>query len=260
MTRLTRTHHAIILAAGMGTRLRPHTKDRPKPLVEVNGTPILFNALAHLAALGIEEVTIVVGYKKEAIKTAVGGRFGTMHIRYVESPVYETTGSAWSLWLAEDVLATQSVFLLEADVFFEPALLSRLAEHPAENVAAVARFDMLMQGSAATLDEQDRIEDVETGRTRADTDQAEPQLYKIVNVYRLSHGMASGRLLPLLRSAVASNERGLFVEQLLQRLARARQLDLVAVHCDDLKWIEIDSVDDLEKAAAIFADNGHRGS
>jgi NDP-sugar pyrophosphorylase family protein len=72
--------------------------------------------------------------------------------------------------------------------------------------------------------------------------------------------MASGSLLPLLRSSVASNERGLFVEQLLQRLARAGKLDLIAVHCDDLKWIEIDSVDDLEKAVAIFADNGPRGS
>jgi NDP-sugar pyrophosphorylase family protein len=228
--------------------------------VEVNGTPILFNALAHLAAVGIEDVTIVVGYRKDTIRTAVGDRFGTMHIRYVESPVYETTGSAWSLRLAEDVLATQSVFLLEADVFFEPALLSRLAEHPAENVAAVARFDMSMQGSVVTLDETDRIEDVETGRTGSDMEPAGPQFYKTVNIYRLSHGMASGSLLPLLRSSVASNERGLFVEQLLQRLARAGKLDLIAVHCDDLKWIEIDSVDDLEKAVAIFADNGPRGS
>ncbi|MCZ7450274.1 phosphocholine cytidylyltransferase family protein [Agrobacterium rhizogenes] len=254
MTPRSATRHAIILAAGTGTRLRPHTLDRPKPLVEVNGTPILVNALENLAAIGIEEITIIVGYRKDAIKAALGDRFKTLLIRYVEAPDYATTGSAWSLWLSADVLAKENLFLLEADVFFEQALLSRLAAHPAESVAAVARFDSCMQGSAVTIDETDRINDVRTGLKASDIDPVSPCFYKTINIYRLSREMAGEKLLPLLRSAAASDERGLFVEQLLERLARRGQLGLVAVHCDDLKWVEIDSADDLDMATVIFAD------
>ena len=53
---------AIILAAGKGSRLAPLTDMAPKPLVEVNGTPIIVNALENLAAFGIKDVYIVKGY------------------------------------------------------------------------------------------------------------------------------------------------------------------------------------------------------
>lgn len=69
---------AVILAAGFGSRLRPLTDLRPKPLVEVNGVPILHNALRNLEAVGVEDVTIVVGYRKDAIQYACGSRFGRL--------------------------------------------------------------------------------------------------------------------------------------------------------------------------------------
>ena len=58
---------AVILAAGVGTRLRPFTNKLPKCLVKVAGVPILDNTLAHLASLGTEEIAIVVGHHKEVI-------------------------------------------------------------------------------------------------------------------------------------------------------------------------------------------------
>lgn len=76
---------AVILAAGCGSRLRPLTDLRPKPLVEVNGTPILHNALGNLEAVGVEEITIVVGYRKDAIQYSCGNHFGNLAINYVES-------------------------------------------------------------------------------------------------------------------------------------------------------------------------------
>ncbi len=54
--------NAVILAAGVGDRLRPFTDKLPKCLAKVAGVPILDNALAHLAALGTEQVAIVVGH------------------------------------------------------------------------------------------------------------------------------------------------------------------------------------------------------
>ncbi len=118
---------AIVLAAGLGSRLRPLTDLRPKPLVEVNGMPILHNALRNLEAIGVGEVTVVVGYRKDAIQYACGSRFGGVEINYVESTVFDRTGSAYSLWLAREVLLSGDCLLLEGDVFFEQDALRRLS-------------------------------------------------------------------------------------------------------------------------------------
>ena len=58
----TTVRKAVILAAGVGDRLRPFTQEFPKCLVPVNGVPILVNALTHLSDVGVTEVVIVVGH------------------------------------------------------------------------------------------------------------------------------------------------------------------------------------------------------
>ncbi|MGY3473645.1 hypothetical protein [Bradyrhizobium ottawaense] len=82
--------HALILAAWSG--LSAAADLNPKPLVQIHGTPILHKALGRV---GVEQVTIVVGYRKEAIQGACGSRFGGVAIKHVESPVYDRTGSGW---------------------------------------------------------------------------------------------------------------------------------------------------------------------
>lgn len=114
---------AVILAAGFGSRLHPLTDLRPKPLIEINGMAILHNALQNLEAVGVREATIVVGYRKDAIQYSCGRRFGDLGIDYIESDVFDRTGSAYSLWLARDALLAGDTYLLEGDVFFEPDAL-----------------------------------------------------------------------------------------------------------------------------------------
>jgi glucose-1-phosphate thymidylyltransferase len=74
---------AVIPAAGRGTRLRPLTDDRPKPLVDVAGQPLLSHGLSQLADLGVSEFVIVVGYRKEAIIDHYGDEFAGVPITYV---------------------------------------------------------------------------------------------------------------------------------------------------------------------------------
>ena len=62
---------ALILAAGLGTRLAPITDDRPKSLVPVNGKPILFKQIENLLKNGITDITVVSGYKGDMLKKTV---------------------------------------------------------------------------------------------------------------------------------------------------------------------------------------------
>src|SRR5260370_39807871 len=76
---------AVILAAGRGTRMRELTNEVPKPMVEVQGKPILRHILEGLVSAGIEQSSIVVGDRKEALQDYVGdGRKAGLQVEYVE--------------------------------------------------------------------------------------------------------------------------------------------------------------------------------
>ena len=60
---------SIILAAGQGTRLAPYTNDRPKCMVEIDGKPMLSYVIENMRSVGIEDINIVTGYKKELINS-----------------------------------------------------------------------------------------------------------------------------------------------------------------------------------------------
>ncbi|MDK1390077.1 phosphocholine cytidylyltransferase family protein [Sinorhizobium sp. 8-89] len=244
---------AVILAAGLGSRLRPLTDLRPKPLVEVNGTPIIHNALRNLKAVGVEEVTIVVGYRKDAIQHACGSHFGGLKINYVESSVFDRTGSAYSLWLAREALVAGDCYLLEGDVFFEEDVLRSLTMGVARNAAAVAPFDPSMEGSAVVLDDEGFISEVRLKQSAANLGVSDgPTLFKTMNLIAFSIADLRSMIVPALDDLIGSGAIKAYTEELLACLIKHRGLQLAATRCDGLRWYEIDSEQDLHVAQAIF--------
>ena len=115
---------AIILAAGMGTRLRPITSSIPKCLVPVNSKPILEHQFEALLLAGIRDVILVVGHLAELLFYKYGTSYGSLNIDYVENPRYDRTNNIYSLWLARQHLNSQ-VLLLEGDLVFDPWPVTR---------------------------------------------------------------------------------------------------------------------------------------
>ncbi|SPP98018.1 phosphocholine cytidylyltransferase family protein [Bradyrhizobium vignae] len=250
---------AIILAAGVGSRLRPLTDLRPKPLVEVNGTSIIHNALRNLEAVGVKEVTIVVGYRKDAIQYACGRRFGAIEIDYVVSPVFDRTGSAYSVWLARDALLSGDCFLLEGDVFFEEDALRYLMISQAPDVAAIAPFDFSMEGSAVLLSDCGFISEFRMKQSGENLVGNGPSLFKAMNLFRLSGPTLKATIVPALDEIIGSGVTQAYTEELLSYLVERRGLQLAAVRCDGLRWYEIDTTDDLQVAERIFGRAKGRG-
>jgi MurNAc alpha-1-phosphate uridylyltransferase len=105
---------AMVLAAGLGTRLRPVTATLPKPLVEINGRTLLDHVIDRLALVGVERVVVNVHYKAEMIVAQLAGR-DHPHIEISEEPELLGTGGGvlQALPLLDDVF-----FVLNSDVFW----------------------------------------------------------------------------------------------------------------------------------------------
>ncbi|MBI2898891.1 MAG: phosphocholine cytidylyltransferase family protein [Planctomycetes bacterium] len=115
---------AVIMAAGVGKRLKPFTEKHPKSLLDVGGRTLLERHLANLEAAGVERTTIVIGHFGDQIRDRFGARFEEMAIRYVENPRY-TRGSILSMHAGLDGLRQSAVFM-DADVLYHPEILRRL--------------------------------------------------------------------------------------------------------------------------------------
>jgi choline kinase len=122
---------AVILAAGVGKRLWPVTQHRPKCLIEIGGKSLLVRHLDILASLGIRQVTLVVGYKQEMIRAAVGAEFGGVELRYVVNEQFQR-GSIGSLWVARNELDGDAV-VMDADVLYDREVMRRLVQSSSPN-------------------------------------------------------------------------------------------------------------------------------
>src|SRR5512132_1294933 len=116
---------AIILAAGVGSRLQVLSGGKPKCLVEIGGRPLILHQLEALADHGIGPVLIVAGYKSEEVRAVVGDR-----AEFVINDRYQETNSLYSLWLARERVDGPFI-LLNCDLFFTPEILERLIDAPA---------------------------------------------------------------------------------------------------------------------------------
>ena len=122
----------IIPLAGLGTRLRPHTYTKPKPLINVAGKPMLAHILDKFRSLDVEEYIFIVGYLGDQIEKYVSQQYG-FKARYVVQ--HEMLGQAHALWLCRDYV-NGPVFMVFGDTYFE-ADLSDVMGTPQDSIAYV---------------------------------------------------------------------------------------------------------------------------
>jgi len=126
--------HAIILAAGRGSRLADYNPEgHPKCLMEFGGRSLLARHLDLLFEFGVRQADLVVGFEADRILDHVASLSSRPEVAYHFNPRYEQ-GSVISLWAAEDTLRSgEPVLLMDADVLYHPDILRRLVETGIEN-------------------------------------------------------------------------------------------------------------------------------
>ena len=114
------TNKAIILAGGLGTRLKSVVKELPKPMAPVQGKPFLEFVFHYLIAQGIEEAILSIGYRGEAIQEYFGDRFQTCQLKYVVED--EPLGTGGAIKKAATLCGDDPFFVLNGDTIFDANL------------------------------------------------------------------------------------------------------------------------------------------
>ena len=245
---------AIILAAGMGRRLGEFTKDNTKCMVEVNGVKLIDRMLGQLSRLSLTRVVIVVGYKGDGLRRHIGDRYrGKLNIEYVENPVYDRTNNIYSLWLAKDKLREDDTLLLESDLIFSDRILGMIVNDSHPNIALVAKYETWMDGTMVRIDSDGNILNFIPKKAFRFEDTGD--YYKTVNIYKFSRSFSSEKYIPFMDAychALGNNE---YYEQVLRVITLLDNSNLKALPVEKEKWYEIDDVQDLDIAEAMFAED-----
>ena len=145
---MERKKTAIILAAGLGSRLMPLTKTDHKCMTKVCGTPIIYNALKNLENQKFDEAIIVVGYLREQLKNQITEFDLNMMITFAENNIYDQTNTIYSLKKGlEKVAEYDELYVIEGDVFFEKAVLDRLIYSDYENATILEPYNEKLDGT-----------------------------------------------------------------------------------------------------------------
>lgn len=241
---------AIILAAGMGKRLKELTANNTKCVVKVNGVSLIERALVALDKHKLSQIVIVTGYKGAELKEFIGEFNINTPIVYVDNPIYDKTNNIYSLALAKEYLVSEDTILLESDLIFEESVISDLIEDKRPSLALVDKFESWMDGTCMTLDEEDRIVDFIPGK-HLKFDEKE-KYYKTVNIYKFSREFSESTYVPFLEAyskAMGDNE---YYESVIKLIALLETNEIRAKRLNGQKWYEIDDVQDLDIAQTLF--------
>ena len=130
-----KTTMAVILVAGVGSRLRPITDDRPKALVDLGGETILARTVRLLTSYGVRKVVLATGYREDAVRAAMQG--ASVAVEYCRNPEFDRTQNSVSLSLCREALGPGAFFKLDGDVVFQRQVLERLDASSAQLAVAV---------------------------------------------------------------------------------------------------------------------------
>jgi len=123
---------AVIVAAGLSTRLHPLTLNSPKPLLDVDGESLLARSVRLLRENGITQIAVVVGYRAEMIADALGHE-----IRCIANPFYRHCNNMGSLWMSRDFVEDDSFVYLHGDLIYSETLLRDFLKTAESSTASV---------------------------------------------------------------------------------------------------------------------------
>ncbi|WP_349763451.1 aminotransferase class I/II-fold pyridoxal phosphate-dependent enzyme [Fusobacterium sp. SYSU M8D902] len=244
---------AIILAAGMGSRLKKITKNKTKCMVEVNGETLIARVLNQLEKYKLDEIIVVTGYKENILKDYIEKLSLKTKIKFCNNEIYDQTNNIYSLSLVKDEMVQNDILLIESDLIFESEILDEIISSSDKNLAAVSPYELWMDGTCVELDKDNNIVNF-TSSKEFGIDKTD-KYYKTINIYKLSKEFNSKYYIPFLEAYIKSKGTDQYYETVFETVIKIIPNQLKGLIIKNIKWYEIDDKQDLDIAESLFAEN-----
>ncbi|MFD9459842.1 sugar phosphate nucleotidyltransferase [Streptomyces sp. NPDC060027] len=243
----------LVLAAGAGRRLRPYTDSLPKALVPVgpagaeDSLTVLDLTLGNFAEIGLTEVGIIVGYRKEAVydrKAALEEKYG-LKITLIDNDKAEEWNNAYSLWCGRDALK-DGVILANGDTVHPVSVERTLLAARGEGKKIILALDTVKK----LADEEMKVV--------VDPDKGVQKITKLMDPSEatgeyigvtLIEGAAADELADALKTVWETDPQQFYEHGYQELVNRGFQIDVAPI--GEVKWVEIDNHDDLAKGREI---------
>ncbi|WBB30171.1 aminotransferase class I/II-fold pyridoxal phosphate-dependent enzyme [Parvimonas micra] len=248
---------AVILAAGLGSRLKKLTENNTKSMVEVNGISLMERMLRILDKKSLSNIIVVTGYKSEFFINYIKSLNINTKLTFINNEIYDKTNNIYSMFLAKSEMINEDSILLESDLIFDDKMITEILEDNRKNLALVVKYERWMDGTCLKINENEEILDFIPGKdfNFKDAD----NYFKTINIYKFSKEFSKNIYFPFLEAYMSANGKNDYYEAVLKTIIDLGKNYIYAkVISDDIKWYEIDDEQDLNIASSIFSNGDEK--
>lgn len=234
---------AVILAAGLGSRLRPITDNLPKCMVPVNGQPIINKQISNLLENGFreDEIIVVGGYKAEVLEEYLNVHFP--NVKLIKNVRYAETNNMYSLYLALKEVGEESLLLMNADVFYDSNVITGLMASEEANAIAVDKSQYLEESMKVCVSEKNDITHISKSISEDD------HFAVSIDVYKISKE-GTIKLMDKVKDFIEiRKDENSWTEVALDQIFETCVFKPYVI---DGNWVEIDNHEDLKLAESLF--------
>lgn len=236
---------AVILTAGVGSRIRPLTDNLPKPLLEIGGKTILGRMVEAILDEDIKEIVVVTGYRASQIQRFLQGSYPAIPFHFIHNEHYNETNTGYSLLQTKQAVGGDAFIKFDADVLFEASILKKLLKSTASALCIDKNINLEAEEVKVITDESMRV--VEVGK-RLDPLTAKGES---IGIEKIEHSAGKVLFAELGRLMKYRKNWQEYYDDSYTTLA-GKGIPMYAVDITGLKWFEIDTIADFKKAGKIF--------
>ena len=236
---------AVILAAGIASRLRPLTNNCPKCLLKIGERSLLQRSMDGLIMNGIKEFVVVTGYLHEQIEDFLKNQYQEVPITFIHNELYASTNNIYSLWLARPEAEGKDILLLDSDIVYDPEMVGRLLRSEHEDVLALNRHPLGEEEMKVVPDGKGRVKEI------SKTCRIEDAIGESIGIEKMSAAYTKAlyrELQPMMEKEGLEN---VFYEKAFERLIPQGHTFWIE-DTSDLFSTELDTVEDFNTAKELI--------
>lgn len=236
---------AIILAAGVASRLRPLTDNTPKCLLKIGERCLLQRTFDALIENGIKDFVIVTGYLSNQIEEFLSNNYSNVDITFIHNDIYDRTNNIYSLWLTRKEAEGKDVLLLDSDILFSPEIITRLLASPQKDILALNNHPLGEEEIKVIVDENGMVKEISKVCSIPDA------IGESIGIERMSSEYTSALFKELQTMIEVEKADNVFYEKAFERLIPQGNTFAV-IDVSELFSVELDTVEDFLQARQLI--------